>query len=62
MPPKTKAPATEKDGAGAPKKATYDGSILSLSRFRAQAFAARYALPLEAAAMIAPLALGGAHG
>ena len=34
----------------------------TLARFRAQAIASRYALPLEQAAMIAPLALGGAHG
>ena len=34
----------------------------TLAGFRAQAIASRYALPLEQAAMIAPLALGGAHG
>ena len=34
----------------------------TLAGFRAQAIASRYALPLEQAAMIAPLALGSANG
>jgi hypothetical protein len=55
------APATAGDGAGASRKAAYDGHFSTLTAFRAQALASRYALPIELAAMIAPLALGGAN-
>lgn len=34
----------------------------TLPAFRAQAIASRYGLALDTAAMIAPLAFGGAHG
>ena len=50
------------DGAGALRKTAYDADTYTLSRFRAQALAARYALPIEHAAIVAPLALGGANG
>jgi hypothetical protein len=50
------------DGAGALRKTAYDAETYTLTRFRAQALAARYALPIEHAAIVAPLALGGAHG
>lgn len=57
---KSKAPA--RLNAGAPQFA-YDGNLLTLDRFRAQALAARYALPIEIAATVAALALGSAaHG
>lgn len=35
---------------------------LTVSAYRAQHLAARYALPLEAAAIVAALAFGGGHG
>ena len=35
--------------------------VLSLATYRTQHFAARYALPIETAALVAALALEGAH-
>jgi hypothetical protein len=57
-----KAPAL--GDAGAHKETSHDRGgchVNTLARFQAQALAVRYALPIELAAMIAPLALGGAH-
>ena len=34
---------------------------LTLAKYRAQHIASRYALPIETAALVAALALGGAH-
>ena len=56
------AKAPTRGGAGASESLAYDSTGHTLTRFRAQVLATRYALPIEAAAMIAPLALGGAHG
>lgn len=57
-----KTPTHLGDGAGALQETAYDAGTYTLTRFRAQALAARYALPIEHAAIVAPLALGGAHG
>lgn len=62
MAPNAKAPTLGNVGA---HRKNADCRLLppfNLERFRVQALAARYALPIELAVMIAPLALGGAHG
>lgn len=37
-------------------------SSITLAAYRAQLIASRYALPLETAALVATMALGGGHG
>ncbi len=50
-------------GATGAKGNAYDGQALpTLIGYRAQTLAARYGLGFEAAAMVAALAFGGAHG
>lgn len=53
-----KAPAAGTARASEP----YDLPHPTLGLLRAQAFAVRYCLSIEAAGLIAALALGGAHG
>lgn len=49
--------------AGASNKTTPSGQFLTSSHgWQAQLIAARFALPLEIAATVAALALGGRHG
>lgn len=51
-------------GSGRPSQLTKPSvaAITTGHGWRAQLLAARYALPLEVAATVAALALGGAHG
>lgn len=58
---KAPAPIQPATGASTAEAAALTPSY-NLSGFRAQVFASRYGLVIETAAMIAPLALGGAHG
>lgn len=57
-----KAPA-RKVAEALPERSTVDRLEGTLHRLRAQLFAARFALPIEVAGMIAAIALGGGgHG
>jgi hypothetical protein len=55
------AAATANAGASCDKLAGASHGFLTLSVLQAQHLAARYALPLETAAIVAALAFGGAH-
>ena len=62
MPPVRETPAAGW-AAGAPVSTTPHGPRRSTCHgWRAQLIAARFALPIEVAATVAALALGGAHG
>lgn len=58
---KTPAPSKAAGAHSNPDGATLTPSY-NLAGFQAQVFANRYGLVIENAAMIAPLALAGAHG
>ena len=57
MEPKT---PTARSGRGLDMLGGIHGSV-TLSTYRAQLFASRYAIPIETAALVAALALEGAH-
>jgi hypothetical protein len=56
------APAYREETARTTSVGSHQSDLISNASFSARAIAGRYGIAIETAAMIAPLALGGARG